>query len=134
MAEAMFATRYAGHVETFSAGVEPWPALHPMAVKLMVEQGVDMAGRYPKHARIFAEAPLDVVVTIGDRARAEAGPFRARPLRLHWDIPDPAEADGTPDSEWVFRRACQAIQDRFPELLRILARLAEGHVPDPGFA
>jgi sugar phosphate isomerase/epimerase len=51
--------------------------------------------RDPKHVRQFADTRLDVVVTIGERARAEIGPLRPQSLRRHWDNRDPAVAEGT---------------------------------------
>lgn len=47
--------------------------------------------------RFRMDAAVDVVITIGDRALNEC-PSLSGELR-HWAIPDPADADGTPDSE-----------------------------------
>lgn len=123
MAEAMFRALVKDRAEVFSGGVEPWPDLHPMARKLMAEQGLDLTGRRPKHVRQFADRDLDVVVTIGDRAGAETPEFKAGVRRIHWEIRDPAEADGTPDSERSFRAACREIADRLPELRRTMERI-----------
>ncbi|OGV78923.1 MAG: hypothetical protein A2340_03240 [Lentisphaerae bacterium RIFOXYB12_FULL_60_10] len=120
MAEAMFKARVGTGVEVFSAGVEPWPDLHPMARKLMAEQSLDLTGHHPKHVRQFVGKDLDIVVTIGDRAGAETPAFKTGVRRIHWDIRDPADADGTPDSERTFRWTCRAIAERLPELQRIL--------------
>ena len=120
MAEAMFKVMCKGRAEVFSGGVEPWPDLHPMARKLMAEKGLDLTGHAPKHVRRFVDMDLDVVVTIGDRAGAETPEFRTGVRRVHWEISDPAEADGTPDSEAVFRSACRLIADRLPDLQRLL--------------
>ncbi len=123
MAAAMFQVLAGDAAEVFSGGVEPWPDLHPLARKLMAEQGLDLAGRKPKHVRQFADRDLDVVVTIGDRAGAETPDFKTGARRMHWDIRDPAEADGTPAAERTFRATCRAIADRLPELRRTLERL-----------
>ncbi len=105
-------------MEAESAGVEPWAALHPMAVRLMQEAGMTLEGRYPKSVGQVAQKAFDVVVTMGDPAR-ERLPLRLRgnPLRLHWDLADPADADGTPESESVFRHTLRAIRERIVELL-----------------
>jgi len=123
MAEAMFRKRYGDKFEIVSAGVEPWDDLHPMAVKLMNEDGLDMTEHYPQHVKEYLDDKIDVAVTIGDRAEAESGCFRTGTLRIHWPINDPADADGTADSEKVFRWTSQAILDRFPELLDIAESL-----------
>jgi len=119
MAEAMFCNQYGDKFEIVSAGVEPWDDLHPMAVKLMNEDGLDMTAHYPQHIKEYINDKIDIAVTIGDRAEGESGYFRTGTIRIHWPINDPADADGTIDSEKVFRWTRHAILDRFPELLDI---------------
>jgi len=123
MAEAMFRDVMGGAAEVFSAGAEPWDDLHPMARKLMAEKGLDLAGHHPKHVRAFVDGDIDVVVTIGDRAEAESPDLRTGTRRIHWAIDDPADADGTPDSETVFRATCQRIEDGLPGLKSLAASL-----------
>ena len=120
MAEALFRPLGAGRFEVLSAGVDPWDDLHPMARKLMAERGIDLAGHHPKHVREFADEALAAVVTIGDRADAESPDFRTGVRRIHWPIDDPADADGTPASESVFRSTCERIEARLPSLVRFL--------------
>lgn len=101
-----------------SAGVEPWENLHPMAVKLLTERGIDMTGRYPKPVSAVLDKVNDIFVTMGDPARSKLPrPMPGDPLIIHWDISDPADADGTPDSEPVFRRTMERIEARLPTLL-----------------
>ncbi len=118
MAEALF-RRMAGNdnnIEIFSAGVEPWDDVHPMARKLMQQQSIDMSSHSPKHVNTFVDNDFDIVITIGDRAEKETPEFRACPRRIYWDISDPADADGTPDSEKVFRWTRDQIAKRLPDL------------------
>lgn len=119
LAEAMFRNQYGDNFEIVSAGVEPWDDLHPMAVKLMNEDGIDLTEHYPKHVKKYLNDKIDIAVTIGDRAEAETGNFQPGTLRVNWPIEDPADADGTSDSEKVFRWTRQAIIDRFPKLLKL---------------
>jgi protein-tyrosine-phosphatase len=108
-------------VNVVSAGVDPWPDLHPVARRLLVERGIDLTGRRPKHVNTFARARLDWVITIGDRARDETPAIGGAPVRLHWDIADPADADGTGREEETFRRTLDAIAARLPALLTRIA-------------
>ena len=120
MAQAMFRRLAGDEVEVESAGVEPWDHLHPMAVRMMAERGLDMAGQYPKSAASVARRHFDVVVTIGEPAREKLpAPLRRSGRWIHWDISDPANADETPDSEAVFRRTADTIAGRLPEVLEI---------------
>lgn len=117
MAEAVL-TRMAGDAACVrSAGVDPWDHLHPVAVRLMDERGMDMSKRHPKHVRTMAETRLDWVVTIGDNARDDTPELPGNPRRVHWPISDPADADHTPQQEAVFRRTLASIEQRLPELL-----------------
>lgn len=123
MAEVMFRS-LAGHgVEIISAGVEPCKNIHPMARKLMAEQGQDISGHRPQHVRKFVNTNLDLVVTIGDRAEAECPDFKSGVRRIYWEISDPADADGTADSERVFRLTHEQIANRLPDLLSILSSM-----------
>ncbi len=105
-------------VTAVSAGVAPWPDLHPVARRLLTERGFDLRGKRPKHVSTFADAALDWVVTIGDRARDETPPFRCKPVREHWDIADPADADGTGREDEAFRSTIDDIESRLPDLLK----------------
>ena len=117
MAQAVF-TRLAGDaVCVLSAGVDPWDHLHPVAVRLMGERGLDLSGHYPKHVRTMTETPLDWVVTIGDNARDDTPELPGNPRRAHWPISDPADADNTPQQEAVFRHTLASIEARLPALL-----------------
>lgn len=118
MAEALSRTHYSDVIEPQSAGVDPWPHLHPMAKKLMAERGDLLSGHYPKHVNTFREARLDVIVTIGDRAQNELPRFVHEPERIHWDISDPADADGTAESEATFRRALDDIESELAAFIR----------------
>lgn len=129
MAQALCRVHLGPQVRVESAGVAPWPHLHPVAVRLMEERGISLAGHYPKPVDAVADQDFDLVVTIGDpaRARLERGPFSAA-YQLHWDIPDPADADGTLDSEAAFRAAMAAIEQGLEDLRRTvpgLSRLSE---------
>ncbi len=128
LAQAACMLRSGGAVAVESAGVEPWAQLHPMAIRLMREMGVDASAHHPKGIPTVSDRAFDVVVTIGDPARRRL-PLRMKgnPYRIHWDIPDPADADGTSESEPVFRRTLHEIEQRMPELLAQLNRL-----PSPG--
>ena len=117
MAQALFRERMGDRVRILSAGVDPWDHLHPMAMKLMFERGVSLAGHHPKSVSALADQDVDLVVTIGDPARALLPKIRFSCSHwMHWDIKDPADADGTPDSESVFRFTADAIEKRLPAL------------------
>jgi DNA-binding transcriptional ArsR family regulator len=68
MAEAMVEQRSGGTVRARSAGSHPKP-LHPSAVQVMAERGIDIKDRSPKHLRRFARSHFDRVITLCDKVR-----------------------------------------------------------------
>ncbi len=112
MAEG-FASQGAGPgLRVLSAGTDP-ASVNPIAVRVIAEVGIDIANQRSKS---LAEIPLeevDLVVTLcGDAAeRCPALPSGARPL--HWGLPDPAAAIGSPEE----------ILDRFREVRDAVASL-----------
>jgi arsenate reductase len=126
MAQAMFRFLAGGKARAESAGVEPWDRLHPMAVQMMSERGLDLKGHYPKPVSSVAEELFEVVVTIGDPAKEKLPPRLVETARwIHWDIADPADADGTVESEAVFARTASDIADRLPQLLDLVIGTGE---------
>lgn len=122
IAQVLFASSIGGEATAFSAGVDPWQDLHPSARRLLEERGVDTAALYPKHVQSFADTALDWVVTIGDRAQAETPRLGGNPGRIHWDIADPADADGTGREDAVFRNTLATIEDRLPRLIEVIGK------------
>jgi arsenate reductase len=122
MAQAMLRARMGASVDVESAGVAPWPHLHPVALSEMTRRGLSLEGHRPKSAESVADRDFDLVVTLGDPALRRL-PHRldAPSGRIHWDIPDPADADGTPLSETRFREAADAIAAGLPDLERWIA-------------
>ena len=123
IAEELFRKITPHVVESFSAGVEPCERVHPMAVRILAEHGIDIASRKPRHVRDFRDETFGLIVTIGSRARDHTPDFAGHPVRVHWDIVNRADADDTPDtpdSETVFRQSFCAIEQRLPDLARTL--------------
>jgi arsenate reductase (thioredoxin) len=87
MAEALLRRLGGGSVEAWSAGSRPAARIHPGAVEVMREAGIDLAGCRPKP---LAEAPpaVDVVVTLGCGDACPPVPARRH---VDWGIPDPAD-------------------------------------------
>ncbi len=106
--------------EVHSAGTDPAPDVHPLAIRVMREVGVDLGGATPAHVDAYLDASWDLVVTVCDAAR-ETCPVFPRPVeQLHIAFPDPATAQGTDEERLVvFRDVRDAIRSRLvPELAR----------------
>jgi len=92
-----------------SAGSHPSPVVHPKAVEVAAEHGIDISAARPAGYDQLSESP-SWVVTVCDRAR-EAG-VPAGSHFLHWSVPDPV-ASG---SLRAFRRAFAEIAERVDHL------------------
>lgn len=67
MAEGYLRARYGDRYEAFSAGTEV-TRVHPCAVLVMEEAGIDISGNRSKSLSEFAGVRMDIVVTVCDRA------------------------------------------------------------------
>ena len=102
-------------LEVYSAGTLPADEVHPLAVRVMREVGVDISSGYPKDVERFVSQPFDFVITVCDHARETCPVFSGRVReRLHLGFEDPAEATGTEEELLaVFRRVRDEIQAAF---------------------
>jgi protein-tyrosine-phosphatase len=93
IAEALTEQLSGGAVSAASAGSHPKP-LHPNAVRVMRERGIDLAAHRSKHLREFAARRFDYVISLCDRVREVCPEFPGGPELIHWSIPDPAREPG----------------------------------------
>src|SRR5690606_37628834 len=99
IAEALVVHRSAGAVEARSAGSHP-KLLHPNAVRVMAERGVDIAGRPTKSLSRFTRSRFDRVVTLCDKLREHCPELPVAPVTAHWSIADPAAPDESDDATY----------------------------------
>ncbi|MFI7702201.1 ArsR family transcriptional regulator [Nonomuraea sp. NPDC049480] len=120
MAEAILAQRGGARVEVVSAGSQPKP-LHPNAVLVMGEHGIDISGRRSKHLSEFIEQRFDFVISLCDRVREVCPDFPGHPAVAHWSIPDPA-AESTADEQSypAFVRTADELNTRIQFLLHAI--------------
>lgn len=113
IAEGWLRHRAGDQFEVFSAGTEPKGSIHPLAVKVMAEIGVDLAGQYPKSLQPFVDEPWDFVITVCDRARESCPIFPRREEQIHWSFSDPAAATGDDEQRLqIFRQVRNEITRR----------------------
>jgi protein-tyrosine-phosphatase len=117
MAEALLDTRSEHAVIARSAGSRPKP-LHPDAVAVMADRGIDISDRRSKHLDRFVHREFDRVITLCDRVREVCPEFPGHPTTAHWSMPDPA---AEPDGHTAFERAADEIDARVGLLLAELS-------------
>jgi protein-tyrosine-phosphatase len=117
MAEALTVELSGGAVSAASAGSHPKP-LHPNAVRVLQERGIDIGANRSKHLDRFRDRKLDRVITLCDRVREVCPEFSSRPRRAHWSIPDPALAGSTDRTSYpAFERTADELETRITYLL-----------------
>ena len=117
MAEGFLKT-FAPRLDVRSAGTLPAAFVHPLAVQVMAEAGIDISSSRPKNVDQFLDEEFDAVITVCDNARETCPVFSGTVGRkMHVSFEDPAAATGT-DAEIleIFRRVRDEIRDRFQQL------------------
>jgi arsenate reductase len=97
-----------------SAGSKPAGYVHPLAVAVMREIGIDISGHRSKHLEEFLKQPVETVITVCGNADQACPMFPGQANRYHWGFDDPAHATGTEEEKLaVFRRVRDEIQRVF---------------------
>ena len=101
-----FLRRAAGDlVNVQSAGSKPAGFVHPLAIKVMAEAGIDISGHRSKHLKEFLDQPVHTVITVCGNVDAACPIFPGQVNRHHWPFDDPAKAAGSEVEQLtVFRR------------------------------
>ena len=120
MAEALANQLGRGRYAAWSAGSSPAGYVHPLALETLERHAIDAGTPRSKSWDEFANEIFDLVITVCDQAAGESCPvFPGRPKKLHWSIPDPAKAQGTPDEiAAAFEHAFSLLEARIEELLK----------------
>ena len=115
MAEGWLRHLAGDRFEVASAGTRP-AGLHPDAVLVMREAGVDIAGHRSKNVSEFLQQPFEFVITVCDSAKEACPYFPGKVQRLHWSFPDPAASSGTYEERLaVFRQVRDQIAERIKD-------------------
>ena len=116
MAEG-FLKSFKPEIFVVSAGTEPSGEVHPKAIQVMKEIGIDLSKGKPKSVKEFLDESFDYVITVCGGAKETCPMFSGEVKhRIHIGFDDPAEAEGT--EEFVlseFRRIRNEIKRDFSE-------------------
>ena len=114
MAEG-FIKSFDSALTVYSAGTNPSKQVHPKAIQVMKEVGIDLSQNYPKMVDQFLNESFDYVITVCDNAKETCPVFIGKVgKQLHIGFEDPADATGT-DEEILseFRRIREEIKNGF---------------------
>jgi len=94
-----------------SAGSKPAGYVHPLAIQVMQEMGIDISAHRSKHMNDFLLQPVETVITVCGNADQACPTFPGQLNRHHWGFEDPAHAVGTEAEKLaVFRKVRDQIK------------------------
>jgi arsenate reductase len=118
MAEGLVNHDIAHNWVAYSAGTNPAGYVHPLAVRVMAELGIDISGQGSKSTEEFRDMELDLVVTVCDDAAENCPVWLGRGHKLHIGFEDPARATGSESERLaVFRRVRDEIRTQLSTVL-----------------
>ena len=95
MAEGLLRHAAGDLFEVFSAGSKPAGYVHPKAIAVLAEIGIDISQHTSKHMNEFLSRNIDTVITVCGNADQACPLFPGQVNRHHWGFVDPAHATGT---------------------------------------
>lgn len=111
MAEGILRHAAGNTLTVESAGSKPAGEVHPLAIEVMKEIGIDISGHRSKHLGEFQQTNIDVVITVCGNADQACPMFPGQMRRFHWGFDDPAYAVGEPEEVLeAFRRVRDQIR------------------------
>jgi len=110
MAEGFAKKMLPKDIKIFSAGLEP-KGVHPTAIKVMQEIGVDISQQKSKNISEILLDKINIVITLCGDAAERCPIFPGKVKRIHWEIEDPAKAQGSDEKiAIVFRKVRNKIK------------------------
>lgn len=111
MAEGILRAAAGDLIEVHSAGSRPAGYVHPKAIQVMKEIGIDLSSHTSKHMNDFLERKIATVITVCGNADQACPTYPGQVNRHHWRFEDPAHATGTEEQILAeFRRVRDEIR------------------------
>ena len=112
IAEALVNTRLGDRWQAYSAGTKPAGYVHPMALQVLEEIGIEHQG-VSKAIEHLETQDFDLVITVCDDAAENCPLWLGHGKRHHLGYPDPARATGSEAEKLAaFRQVRDAMQDQ----------------------
>ena len=110
-----FLQSFDSHQEVYSAGTSPAEHVHPLAISVMAEVGIDISHHVPRNVKEYLDEPWDYVITVCGGANETCPTFVGKVgKRIHIGFDDPSNVVGSKEhviSE--FRRVRDDIMKAF---------------------
>jgi arsenate reductase len=121
MAEGFARELGKGLIAAYSAGLMPAGVVHPRAIAVMKETGIDISGQKSKAIDSELLGKMDIIVTLCGNAEASCPMTPPAIKRMHWLIDDPVGAIGTEEEIMKeFRKTRDEIKGKIVDLIKSL--------------
>ena len=110
-------------LQVFSAGTQPAERVHPMAVQVLQEIGIDISQHTPTHVSRYLHEEWDYVITVCGGTNESCPAFVGKVAqRIHIGFADPSLVQGTEqDRLTAFRHTRDEIQEQMQNFHNLLA-------------
>ena len=88
IAEGLLREKASNIFNVYSAGSNP-SRLHPAAVAVMEEWGIDISHQNSEHLDEYINRNMHVIITVCDGANQSCPIFTDGEVKIHWSIKDP---------------------------------------------
>lgn len=95
MAEGILRAAAGDLIDVHSAGSKPAGYVHPKAIQVLRELGIDISAHTSKHMNDFLARRITTVITVCGNADQACPRYPGQAHRHHWGFEDPAHATGT---------------------------------------
>lgn len=115
IAEGLLRARAGESFEVQSAGSDP-TQIHPFAMRVLRDEGIDPSGQYSKSVSLFGDQYFEYVITL---CANEICPIYINAgSRLHWALVDPAAISGTSEEKLAaFQLTVRELKGRIEEFI-----------------
>jgi arsenate reductase len=96
MAEALVNARLGESWQAFSAGSRPAGFVHPKALQVLRETGIQHAGRSKSMDELRGQE-FDLVMTVCEESAEDCPVWLGKGTQIHYSYPDPAKTDKLED-------------------------------------
>jgi len=114
LAEGILKAELGDRFQIESAGSNPVGYVHPLAIQVMREIGIDISTNRSKHLDEFLNADIETVITVCGHADQACPMFPGPVNRHHFPFDDPAHATGSEEEKLAaFREVRDGIRAVF---------------------
>ena len=122
MAEGLLRYLAGERFEALSAGLEPGNEVHPMAIQVMAEIGIDISSQQPKAVDVYlGKTMIHYLIIVCNKAQSTCPriwPGLPNEKRYYWPVTDPAEISGSIEEKLsFFRKVRDELQDKITSWL-----------------